>query len=315
MLIHPLPGFDRHDIIKAFREAETRAHNLSGAHHPVGLYNKYLQWVIDTERQLRGMVRAADLDRLIRTPRFWALHGLNIEGMSSATAFDVVRVEVENVVEALTEARKSLEFIDTRWPERETVLIVCDTSVYCQYPHKLENADLAGALGLADRDIHLLFPAVVVEELDRHKESKNDHLRFRGGYTLAVLERHLDLPNETGVLRESGPSPEDPDIHRGRVTVEVLADPLTHTRLDDPDAEIIDRALAVDRLTEQRLIFVTYDTYQAFQARGEGLTVHKLSGAVPQEPDPNAGPAPSRRAKRAARAAANATASNADEAG
>ncbi|MCD0450419.1 PIN domain-containing protein [Actinocorallia sp. API 0066] len=298
MLINPLAGMRRHDLIQTLREAETKGRNLSGFQTASVLHAKYLQWVVDTERQLRNVISSADLDRLIRTPRFWALHGVNFAGIDSATAFDLVRVEVEEAVTNLGEACQALEFLDTRWPNRDAIFVVCDTTFYCTYPSKLEDADLASAFGLTNHDIHLLFPPVVVKELDRHKESRNQHLRFHGGYTLAVLADRVDQGNETGILHKPRLSAGIPETRRGLVTVEALVDPLHHVPLDDDDAEIVSSALTVSRLASQRLIFVTYDTHQALQARTEGLKTLHLTRPVENEPDADMGPPQQSRGKR-----------------
>ncbi|MEU4827108.1 PIN domain-containing protein [Actinomadura sp. NPDC023710] len=85
---------------------------------------------------------------------------------------------------------------------------------------RLEEWDLAVPMGLAEREsLHIAIPLVVVEELDRLKESGKKHTRWRAGYTTAVINRVLPDSNEIGVLREAGYA-----LGRGTITLEVLMD-------------------------------------------------------------------------------------------
>jgi hypothetical protein len=65
-------------------------------------------------------------------------------------------------------------------------------------------------------------------------------------------------------LREDAPN-------LGPVTLELLFDPPDHKRLPDPDAEIVDRALAVQNMAGRPVTMVTYDTSMGFRARQAGL--------------------------------------------
>lgn len=89
--------------------------------------------------------------------------------------------------------------------------------------------------------------------LDRLKESKNPRVRWRSGYTLAVLERILSEagrgtlhPVDTSTLLETG-------TFRADTSVEVLFDQPGHVRLPHANDEIIDRGLgAHDHLRTRR---------------------------------------------------------------
>jgi hypothetical protein len=106
------------------------------------------------------------------------------------------------------------------------------------------------------------------------------HVRWRAGYTLAVLDRVFSgsagqaelMPENFSPLGTGG-------IPRGRVTVEVLLDPPGHVRLPIADDEIIDRAVAVQPLAGRRVTLLTFDTGQSTRARSAGLEVRKLSQA------------------------------------
>ena len=106
-----------------------------------------------------------------------------------------------------------------------------------------------------------------MDELDRLKESSNRHVRWRAGYTLAVLDRRL-----------ANPPPEIATLHPGsasapEVSVEVLFDPPRHVRLPIADDEMVDRVLSAEVLAGRRITVVTFDTGQSMRARHVGLAV------------------------------------------
>lgn len=153
----------------------------------------------------------------------------------------------------------------------------------------MEDTDFAEILGTsASRPVGLLFPMAVIDELDRLKESKDRRVRWRAGYTLAVLERILSShgrgtlrPVDTSTLPETG-------TFRAETLVEVLFDQPGHVRLPNMDDEIIDRALGAHLLAGRHgVTLLTYDTGQAIRARTNGLHVRKLAGdqGTGTEPD------------------------------
>ena len=124
---------------------------------------------------------------------------------------------------------------------------------------------------------------VIIDELDRLKESKDKYKRWRAGYTLAVLDRVL-AHDSVGRLREGDfTGMTEGRIPRGEITVEIVLDPPGHVRLPIDDDEIVDRALAIEGLAGRKLTLVTYDTGQSHRARTVGLSVRRLK--VPLEPE------------------------------
>ncbi|CAM5398712.1 hypothetical protein SVIOM74S_08926 [Streptomyces violarus] len=110
---------------------------------------------------------------------------------------------------------------------------------------------------------------VVVDELDRLKESRDRQVRWRAGYSLAVFNRDLES-NE----------------RLGRVKVEVLFDNPGHVRLPDEDDEIVDRALAVHTIAAGSAQLVTYDTGMAMRGKWANLPVLKLRTDAGTGPEP-----------------------------
>jgi predicted ribonuclease YlaK len=128
-------------------------------------------------------------------------------------------------------------------------------------------------------------PLLVVDELDRLK--RDNQARTRARMALKMLNdvfAHVSEDQTMSVLRgaddTSGP---DGWLGLGPITTELLFDPPNHERLPDPDAEIVDRALAVQNLAGRPVTMVTYDINMALRARYSGLKV--VSPPYPEQED------------------------------
>ncbi|MGI5484971.1 PIN domain-containing protein [Streptomyces lavendofoliae] len=282
MLISLVPGAHRDNVLQALQSVHTMALNLRGA-GPQTAYSRligYLDWSSNAVRMLHSQISAADIDRLVLTRRHQAL----LDGFGHLAGSSQERV-VNGLVDLELDQRLTdiKEVIDTlreqmqRWDTRSTAFIVADTSFYIQHPSKLEDIDFASDFKrIGGRDVRFIFPMVVVDELDGLKQHKDRRIRWRAGYTLAVLDRLLSS-GKPAVL--SGPGGED-------VSVEVLYDPPGHVRLPIADDEIVSRALAFQALVGARVILVTYDTAMSMRARVTGLAVQKLRTDAGEGPEP-----------------------------
>ncbi|WP_165942583.1 PIN domain-containing protein [Micromonospora sp. KC721] len=160
-----------------------------------------------------------------------------------------------------------------------------DTNVYLHHPQKLEEIDLAPALGTRHDPICLLVPMIVVDELDKLKQHSKVHNRWRATYTTAVLDRVVCMPDGGGMLRPGDFTRLISDgVARGEVRVQIIFDPPGHVRHDIPDEEIIDRALSAELLAGRPVTMVTYDTGMAMRAKAAGLQVVKLEHQLGDEP-------------------------------
>ena len=112
------------------------------------------------------------------------------------------------------------------------------------YPQKFDEVDYAELLeGVWEQPIHLLLPILVIDELDRLKRSGQGQTRGRAQQTLAILDKKLTDPARPKVLRAEDFTPVNEGtggVNRGEVTMEVLFDPLGHTRLPIADDEIVE---------------------------------------------------------------------------
>lgn len=260
MIVTPIPGTTPDSVLQTLRSVHTAAMNLGNYHQPDENLLKYLTWATESMRMLSSYIRAKDVEALVRTPQYSALlaGAGHINGrLEAAVSNGLIDLEVRQRVEAFDLAIKSFQEQMTRWPESAAVLVV-DTGLFIKHPTKLEEIDFA-ALADTERDVRVVVPMVVVEELDRLKESGKAQVRWRAGYSLAVIDRLLA-----------------DQVPLAKASVEVLMDNPGHVRLPEEDDEIVDRALSVQTLASGPFRLITYDTSMAMRARFVGLPVLKL---------------------------------------
>jgi len=284
MLIRPMPGTDRDSLLKTLVHLHMEVGNVrSRGHTHLDLYNNYIAWVNESVRMLRHQVSPEDLERLVLTKRCWLLQSM--AALVVGPLAILVETEIDDRLTALGLACQALGSQIQHW-SGPGVFVVPDTSFYC-HGDKLEDWDVSTFLATRHEPVHLLFPMVVVDELDRLKQSKDDHVRWRARHTLEVLDRVLS-DGQAGQFRDADVTGvETGQIPKGKVTMEVVLDPPAHSRLPIADDEIIDRALAIQTLAGRPVTMVTCDTGQSHRARIRGLKCVKLPmppGPEPQHP-------------------------------
>jgi hypothetical protein len=289
MLINPRPGVDRARLLEDLRQIHTDASNLytGGARSHSDRLLAYLDWVGDATQRLGNLISASDLNQLVLTRRSEQL----LEGVGSLIATELQRLtnnlvmlELRERVVAFEAAISELRHQMEEWSGPGQYAMF-DTSVFIKHDVKLEAMDFPIMLGVPAQPIHLLLPMAVIDELDNLKESKDRQVRWRAGYTLAVLENRFLDPKQRAWLRQRElPKPGEAGDGQHEVTLEILFDPTGHTRLPITDDEIIDRAVSLEPLAGRPITLVTYDTGQSMRGRAAGLKVMKLTKPL-DEPD------------------------------
>jgi hypothetical protein len=311
MLITPRPGTSRERLLESLRAAHTAATNVRSVGQP-SAYDRllhYLEWAQLSTRALKNQISAADLATLVLTRQHDTL--LAGVGHLAATAQQrlvnlLVDQELADRIESLEAVIDFLQKQDGHWAGRE-LLVVADSSFYCHNPERLELADLHQILGLvSSQPIRLLFPIVVVDELDGLKESGKQQARWRAPHTLGLLDEVL-RGDTFGVWRPEAADFDSGDV-RGRISMEIVLDQPGHVRLPIADDEIIDRAVAIQALSGRPVRMLTCDTGQHTRGCAAGLKVTKVPTQNPgEEPDwdsqgkPGNGGRAQRRAKQEAR--------------
>jgi hypothetical protein len=287
MLVTPRPGIGSSHLVETMQQVHRDAVNLRSGSGPANHQRllAYLAWTSNAVRMLNNQISNADLNGLVLTERYKLLVGG--VGTLTSTAMeahrvvnDLVSLELDERVVAFDEAIKALLALETRWLSVGD-FVLPDSSFYINYQHKLRDVDFTEVIDVAGTRVHVLVPIVIVDELDGLKEKKDQHVRWRAGHTLGLLDEVFRRPSEIGLLSGGDPGPTS---LRGRVTIEMIFDPPGHVRLPIDDDEIIDRALAIQALAGREVTLLTYDTGQSTRARIAGLKAIKLVKSSEQAP-------------------------------
>ncbi len=88
MLITPLPGTRREDILRTLREMQTAVENAYSSHqgNAQAKLGAYLEWATLAVTHLSSQISAADMDRLVLTPAYGRL----LAGLGTVTGTDTV---------------------------------------------------------------------------------------------------------------------------------------------------------------------------------------------------------------------------------
>ncbi|KPM51971.1 hypothetical protein ACG83_30830 [Frankia sp. R43] len=326
MILVPRPGVLSSQLVSVLGRLANDVSNLHSGGAGRTSYERltaYLDWADEASRQLRGLVPADDVQRLVFGGRYrdlldlalsetvTAQHGVESFRRSTAEAYNrttqitqhpvvnaLLSRELDDRTQVLKETQNALEAKVDHWAH-VGALVVLDTSFYVEHD-KLEDIDFAGVLDLPGEDIHLIVPMAVVDELDGLKRHRDK--RWRAGYTLAVLDRvwRDDSTMRLGRLRDAQTAHDDPSGApvAGAVTVGLLPDPRGHVRLPITDDEIVDRAAAVRAIAGRPVTVVTYDTGMSTRARLAGLKALKLTKPDPAGDEPAAAGSGSRHGRR-----------------
>lgn len=276
MLLTPMPG-GRDNLLSHLEHMRRELINARGTNPKLAARHKaYLDVIGEGARLLRGAVRAADIDALLLTRRYWTLVDMTVSTNPPETVVNaLLSLEIDDRLLELDDTIAATREALNRWSLTAGQLVLPDTSFFLNNPRVLKNIDFPTILG-TDDTITLLFPLAVIEELDRAKR-RNDAGRAKAQVALAVLEAIA----EDGLSGKWKNAPRSKRHGHGEIWFDVLLDPLGHQPLRNSDAEIIDRAVTAQILAGRDITFLTYDTNQAFRARGNELKdVRKLT-----EPD------------------------------
>ena len=276
MLVTPLPGTNRQKLRQTMRELHSAAINIrnSKPQGAVGPIDEYFRWTDTADGKLTDQIADRDIQRLVLTPRYWAL--LGSPRIGTPQYYAVLEREIDKRISDFDAAYTELDAHIRRWNDRATY-VVPDTSFFCHGEALFDKADYHGILDVSwTQSIRVLIPIAVVDELDNLKQAGT--VRHRALVSLAILDRVITgSPQDPHLLRppELRQVSGDHQAPTGDLTVEVLFDPPGHARLPIMDDEIIARAQAVEPLAGRHVTLLTCDTGQSFRARSVDLKVVK----------------------------------------
>ena len=167
MLLTPLPG-GRDNLLKNLEFVKRELGNAKTSHSSVTDKHKaYLDAIGGGARMLRGQVRPTDIDELLHSRRYWALLDMTLaENPPSTVVSDLLSLEIDDRMVELDATIATTRQAFDRWSVTAGQLVLPDTNFYLHNPNVLENIDFPTILG-TENSITVLFPLVVIEELDR----------------------------------------------------------------------------------------------------------------------------------------------------
>jgi len=216
------------------------------------------------------------MDRLVTTRTYWAL-----ASSGGVTAIALLNIELEARIAALEAEDAALRAELDVWARVGwTTAAVLDTNSVMMHHASMRTMPWHELVGERDmRTVRVIIPLLVVDELDRLKRSTGDMTIGKEKYPRRTLARQAlrtiaqMFPDANSVvsLNQSETAP-----YSRPVTVELLLDSPDHVRLDNPDAEIRDRALSLTSRVN-RVVLLTYDLGNELAAGISGLEAIRLT--------------------------------------
>ncbi len=145
-------------------------------------------------------------------------------------------------------------------------LVVPDTNVFLHQDLHFNVLDWDALAGIS-ANIRVMIPMAVVRELDKAKQTQrgkrvsDESEEFVRGRARTSSRRLRELFCNPHAVVELAP----------RVTLELLIDPVGYQHQDDPDTEIVERALALKTVSARDVYIATGDGNMQFMADVAGL--------------------------------------------
>lgn len=261
--VTPTPGTD---LASAIRVIDTQAQGI--AHFAGGGTSQrlggYQIWASQASSQLRSVLDLPQVQYLIDTRRHDYL--LDMFGGPDALIHNTVTAEQEDRQRVFAAVLEELRAIETSCAAMPQTLLVPDTNVYLHQNNYFDEIDWQ-KVAKSSEDVRIFIPIAVMREIDKGKRAPgNKTVSFKNKEAARDRAR---LASKR--IRMSFASPDSIQELAPGVTMELLMDPRGHRAIDDPDSEIIDRALALQTLAGRPVSIVTADGNMQFGAHVAGL--------------------------------------------
>jgi rRNA-processing protein FCF1 len=289
-MITLLPGHAASSTNELLNSTLTGIKNVQGSGFGVeSKFTSYLNWAIQASDLLSQQISAGDVERLVTTKRYWAIQNSN--PFSNALMLHLINIEVSERIRDFEREVAEFKLEIQNWDKSQFTAIVLDTNVWLEHYQEFPNfkwlSDLPLYLGTA-----LVFPIPmkVVDELDVLKKSRTQDingkmaLRTKAQGALIAIEKSISKPGEWVALNNSET---EKTINQGESYVYVIKDSPTHLAIRIADAEIIDRASALQSFAKDTYV-IAYDTGFVFRANQAGLKTHKLEYPIEEANNSNA---------------------------
>lgn len=246
--------------INQLSECVTKAEDLaaSSAGQSEGRHlNSYVSWVETTERQLWNVFDDVQMVHHLRTAEYWTIRSAIYQPFRVIRLINTEVTEQARWLQALIDRLRALQSRLEVASGRATVL---DTNVLLHYEPPW---DVDWTNVVKKREVRLVLPLRVIEELDEKKYTARHDLADRARRLLSQLwERLSDSPGAPVPLRD-------------KVTIEVPVEDGTRIRRADADQEILEGCEQL-RNVGRPPILVTGDTGMSLRAKARRLDVRRM---------------------------------------
>jgi PIN domain len=268
-LLWPCEGASGRSLLKALQHVRAQIDGLWPLSY-AGAVVSYVGWATEAVAALRGWLTNEDVERLIRTPAYWAAVALP-PGADSGLRLvvDELQARQQQLERVITSVEQAVE----RWgDDAASQLVIPDTNVLVHHREGIETADWHTLLSAHVRpmtELRLVLPLLIVDELEKRKDGKEPQ-RSRARHALKLLYGRYATGTDSRSLFSTS--------SRGtRVWLEILMEDPGHTRLPRADEDLLRTARRLQDLADRPVLFVTYDTGAALRAAAVGVS-HLLLG-------------------------------------
>lgn len=219
-----------------------------------------MTWAETCERQLRDLFADPGPIEGLHTARYWHIW------MPGAHWGRLIGPEIDVQVQRLAGIASSLRgYLPLR--ERPGHLAVVDTNVLLHY-QRIDKVDWADIVN--DRPVRLVIPHIVLDELDDKQYLGSDKVKEKVRSAIVPLDQLREQLERRGYAT----------LPVGEATVEYLVDDEDHTRRDNPDEEILDRARFLQQVTAKTVRVITADRGMRARAVARGLLVLEMPDSL-----------------------------------
>ncbi|MEU4243441.1 PIN domain-containing protein [Actinoplanes sp. NPDC026619] len=224
------------------------------------LLSRYVEWVRQSEVEFRQLFADNDVIDRLHSQRHWHLraHG---RAEDLAIGPGVFYEELDAQQQMLREVIETLSGF-LHLADRPGEILVLDTNTIIH--HRPFN-EVDWRTEADCRQVRLLIPLLVLDELDAKTYASSKQLAGRAEKRLLLLDQHLEAAVNGGSVIRDG------------VTLEILRDPVDHRRHPDPDYEVLNRAEFVQQICGDTVRVISGDRGMRVRGISRGIPVQALS--------------------------------------
>lgn len=252
------------------------------------LFDQYIKWANSQVRMFAGLISARDVGELFQTRGYWSLRSSDPSSLGDNLTATVQR-EMEWQKHAIEVAADELRDERKRWhgQAKSPIALILDTGVVEAFADQLLEADWHKLADVRPHHfLYLVVPRVVLDELDRHKQSRDNGAqskarRMKARAAIKSLWAMFGAKNKFPTFCREYKIPAE------QGAFELLSDDINHAQLSDPDAELLARSRTLTAFLPVKV--VTFDTGMALRGMASGIDV-VLASAPDDEDEQSLGP-------------------------